>query len=241
MTWSDIFLLCFCVGALWSFASLLLGGLHSGHLHLGHGHHLHAGHAHHVNAGHAHAHHHGTSSAEGGSWLSLTNIANPSCLAIFLCWFGGVGYLLLRHSGFAFWLDLVFALVVGLIGAYLLAAFLGFLQSRDKPMDPADYDMIGTLGRVSSPVRTGGVGEMIYTRDGGRCLVPIRSDDGHEVARDAEVIVTRYEKGIAYVRTWEAMTQRGSVAEFDSARTVGANRPVCSTPESLPKENSNVE
>ena len=37
-------------------------------------------------------------------------------------------------------------------------------------------------------------------------LACARSDDGREIPRGAEVIVTRYEKGIAYVRTWDAMT-----------------------------------
>ena len=37
MSWSDIFLLCFSIGVLWSIATLLLGGLHIGHVH-GHGH-----------------------------------------------------------------------------------------------------------------------------------------------------------------------------------------------------------
>ena len=212
MTWSDIFLLCFCVGALWGLVTLLLGGLH-----IGHGHHFHGGHAHaHAHSGHAHAHSHGShgSGAAGrNSWLAPTNIANPSSIAVFLCWFGGIGYLLLRHTGLAFWLDLAIAAGIGLAGAYVLAAFLNFLQSREKPMDPADYEMIGTLGRVASPVRVDGVGEMVYTRDGGRCTAPIRSDTGEAIARGSEVIVTRFEKGIAYVRTWEAMTQPGVVEE----------------------------
>ncbi len=31
MRWPDIYLLCFAVGALWSLATLLLGGFHLGH------------------------------------------------------------------------------------------------------------------------------------------------------------------------------------------------------------------
>ncbi len=197
MSWPDIYLLCFAVGALWSLASLLLGGFHLGHSGASHAGHAHLGHGH--TSARVPAH-------EGlGSWAGT--MINPSCAAVFLAWFGGVGYLLTRHSGLAFWINLVIAIALGLTGALLLAAFLRFLQAREQPLNPADYDMIGVLGQVSSAIRPDGVGEAIYVRDGARKLVPARSEDGTAIGRGEEVIVTRYERGIAYVRTWEAMTQ----------------------------------
>jgi membrane protein implicated in regulation of membrane protease activity len=143
-------------------------------------------------------------------------MVNPSCAAVYLAWFGGVGYLLTRHSGLAFWLDLTIAVAVGLTGAWILAGFLRFLQSRDQPLDPADYEMVGVLGRVSSTIRPEGVGEMIYARDGVRVPVAVRSDNGHQILRGEEVVVTRYEKGIAFVRTWEAMTQESPALGSES-------------------------
>jgi membrane protein implicated in regulation of membrane protease activity len=196
MSWPDIYLLCFAVGALWSIASLLLGGLHLGHsAHTGHVH-LHAGHSH-----TAHAH---------GSWIG--SMINPSCAAVFLAWFGGIGYLLTRHTGLGFWVNLAAAVAVGLTGAWILASFLRFLQSREQPLDPGDYDMVGVLGRVSCAIRPERVGEIIYIRDGARKAMPARSEEAKGIARDEEVIVTRYEKGTAYVRTWDAMTR------FDSSQ-----------------------
>lgn len=214
MSGSDVYLLCFAVGALWSLASLLLGGFHLGHsgsAHLGHAHvgHGHAGHAGH--SGHA-------------SWLG--SMINPSCAAVFLAWFGGVGYLLTRHSGWGFWLDLAVAIALGMTGAWFLAAFLRFLQSREQPLDPADYEMIGVIGRVSCTIRPDGVGEAIYVQNGVRRPLAARSEDRKEIGRNEEVVVTRYEKGIAYVRTWEAMTQPGGVS---------------ASPESLQKEMKRVE
>ena len=208
MSWPDIYLLCFFVGALWSLATLLLGGFHVGH----HGH-LHAGHGPaHAGHGHAHAPSHVASHTDSvlAGWLGA--MANPSSLAVYLCWFGGVGYLLTRHAGWSFWVNLLVAIAVGLSGAWLLAAFLRFLQSHEQPLNPADYEMVGVLGRVSSPIRPGGVGELIYVRDGARRPLCARSEDGGEIRRDEEVIVTRFEKGIAYVRTWDAMTQPAEVA-----------------------------
>jgi membrane protein implicated in regulation of membrane protease activity len=208
MSWPDIYLLSFAVGVLWTLAALLLGGFHVGHSgspsmhnHLTHGH-----------------------SVEDLGWIA--SMINPSCAAIFLAWFGGIGYLLARHSGLDFWIDLAMALAAGLIGAWLLAAFLRVLKSHEQPMDAADYEMVGVLGHVASTIRADGVGEIIYVRDGARKSVPARSDEGNEIARGEEVIVTRYEKGIAYVRTWDAMTQRPAEVP---------------RPESLQKETEHVE
>ena len=205
MQWPDMFLLCFAVGSVWSLATLLLGGLHMGH---GHGAHLsHAGHGHPAHGPTAHAGQ--AHSSQLGSWLG--SMANPSSLAVFLAWFGGLGYLLTRHTGLLFWVDLAVAIGFGLVGAWLLAAFLRFLQAREKPLNPADYEMVGVLGRVSSTIRPDGTGELIYVRDGARKPVCARSEDSRLIQRGEEVVVTRFEKGVAYVRTWEAMLNEPAV------------------------------
>ena len=197
MTWPNVFLFCFAVGVLWSLAGLLLGGLHLGHLSHGHMHHAHVGgKVVKFSTGHGH-----------GVHSHILSMVNPSGLAAFLAWFGGVGYLLVQHSGWAFWLDLVIAIAVGLSGAWLLGSFLRLLQSRETVLDPLDDDPIGILGQITCPIRTGGVGELIYIHRGARRALPARSEDGDVIDRGREVIVTRYEKGIAFVRTWEAMNQ----------------------------------
>ena len=206
MTWPEIYLICFGVGTLWALVSFLLGGFHIGHMGHAHGH---LGHAHGGHAGHG---------APG--WL-LT-LLNPSAIAVFLAWFGGVGYLLNKYSGLLFWINLAIAIVMGLAGAFLIASFLNWLMKHERPLDPADFDMVGVLGRVSSTIRADGVGELIYTHEGARRLASARSESGLPIARGEEVVVTRFEKGIAYVRTWEAMTQSAG----ETAR-----------PEASPKEN----
>jgi membrane protein implicated in regulation of membrane protease activity len=200
----DIYLLCFAVGALWSLAALLLGGIHFGQL--GHGHigHWHAGQPGPVQT---------TDAASGAAGdfkhgaAPFGHLLNPSCTAVFLAWFGGVGYLLARHTGVGFWAGLCIAAALGLLGASILAWFLRFLTSSEKPLDPADYEIVGVLGRISAPILAGGVGELIYARDGIRRALPARSEDGHEIGRNEEVVVMRYEKGIAYVRAWNAVTR----------------------------------
>jgi len=199
MNWSEIYLICFGVGTLWSVLSVFLGGLHSSHG--AHGH-VHIGH-----------HHGGHASSGFANWLGA--MLTPGAIAVFLAWFGGIGYILTRHSALGRLADLAIAILLGLVGAFLLGSFLRWLQSHEKPLEAADTEMVGMLGRVSSTIRAAGVGEMIFVRDGSRRAVPARSEDGNEVARDEEVVVTRYEKGIAFVRTWAALTQ----PDADSAQS----------------------
>ena len=63
--------------------------------------------------------------------------------------------------------------------------------------------MIGAFGRLSIPIRAGGTGELIYSQQGTRRVTGARSDDGAAIPRGAEVLVVRYEKGIAFVRRWQ--------------------------------------
>lgn len=207
MSWADIYLVCFSVGAVWALASLLLGGLHVPGLHGGHAGHGFGGHG----VGHAHGHGvaHGPAHGAGAHALPalLADLVNPNCVAVFLAWFGAAGYLVSRHSRLAVAVVLAIAIVAGNAGAIAIASFLRFLNSKEQSLDPADYEMVGVLGRVTSTIRKDGVGEVIYLRDGARRPLPARSEEGIDIGRDQEVIVTRYEKGIAYVRTWEAMTQ----------------------------------
>ena len=79
------------------------------------------------------------------------------------------------------------------------------LMSREETMDPADYEMVGVLGRLSNPIREGGTGEIIYSQAGTRRTCGARSENGGALEKGAEVVVTRYEKGIAYVQRWEEM------------------------------------
>ena len=60
--------------------------------------------------------------------------------------------------------------------------------------------MIGVLGRVTSEIRPTGTGEIIFSQAGTRRAAAARSDDEATIAKGTEVVVTRYERGIAYVR-----------------------------------------
>ena len=68
--------------------------------------------------------------------------------------------------------------------------------------------MIGVLGRVSSTVRRRRHGRNdLFAERSPASRAGIRSENGQPIAKGAEVVVTRYEKGIAYVRPWEEMSE----------------------------------
>lgn len=196
MTASNWYLLCFVFGFVWSIAGLLMGSFRA------HGH-VHGGHVH-----HGHVHHHGSSPVARHAALQFAgDLLNVNSLAIFLAWFGGCGYLMSRHSGFALFAVLAVSVLAGLAASFLLIALLRFLLANERVMDPFDYEMVGVVGRVASPIRRDGTGEILFTREGSRKLAYARSDDEEPIERGAEVVVTRYEKGIAYVRPWDAIAE----------------------------------
>ena len=185
MNWSEFYFVCFLVGFLLSVLSLLAGSVH---LHLPHLH-LHGAHI-----GHGHG------GGRGASWF------NMGTLAAFLAWFGGTGYLLEHYYSVWFLLALAIATVSGLGGASVVFWFLARLMSREQPLDPADYEMVGVLGKLSMPIRASGTGELIYTQGGTRRVSGARAETGAAIPKGVEVVVTRYEKGIAYVRAWDDIT-----------------------------------
>jgi hypothetical protein len=209
-TWADFYLICFAVGFCVSFISFVFGSSRMGRLHLPHFHghsgpHIGAGHVGggHAAAGHAPAHAPGAPPAPRGSTVSPFN---PPTIAAFLAWFGGTGYLLTRFSTVWVGLGLFFSVLSGLVGGGIIFIFLSrVLISEDENMDPADYEMVGVLGKLSVPIRRGGTGELIYSQAGTRRVCGARSEDGSAIAKGAEVVVTRYEKGIAYVRLWSEL------------------------------------
>jgi membrane protein implicated in regulation of membrane protease activity len=195
MAWSDFYLFCFIVGFSLSVLSFLAGAVHIHlpfrlHLPFQGGHHgggLHS-------SGHAHV---------GGhfSWF------NAMTIMTFLAWFGGIGYLLSMHSRLVAMVALSVATVSGFIAASLVFKFMArIVNVTDAQMLDWDYRIEGTVGMISSPIREGGTGEMIFEQRGVRKSVGVRSEDGKPLPNGTEVAITRYENGIAYVKKWEDFT-----------------------------------
>ena len=191
MTWTDFYLVCFIFGLALSVLSLL-GNLHV-NVHLPF--HFHIGNFH-VGTAHPNA------AAAAGEFPAI----NFGTITAFLAWFGGIGYLVTRHSHIYAFGALVIAAIGGVVGASIIFLVVGRLLMKGEPnIDPSDYDVVGMLGRVVSSIREGGTGEIIYSQMGVRQTSGARSENGAAIPKGTEIVVTRYEKGIAYVRPWDEM------------------------------------
>jgi membrane protein implicated in regulation of membrane protease activity len=181
------------ISALSGIFHLHLPGMHHGHgAHVG-GHGGHAGHGHGGLHGHA----------------DLTHISmfNFGTIAAFLTWFGGVGYLLSRYSGLLFWVAFTLSTVGGIMGAAIVFLFLTrVLLAHERPLNALDYEMVGVYGQLTSAIREGGTGEISFSQEGVRRGAPARSEDGTAIQKNTDVVVTRYESGVAYVRRWDDLT-----------------------------------
>lgn len=221
MTWANFYLFCFLVGFLWSLVSLLIGHLHidmpfshgdGGHglLHgdSGHGMMHDAGGAQHGDLSHGGGEGQDAGGTNHARGISISPI-NLGTIAAFLAWFGGAGFLLAAYSGIWFLWALLLSAALGLAGAYVVFCFLAkVLIGRDRDLNPADYRMTGVLGRISSSIREGGTGEIIYSQEGTRRTCGARSEDGKAIPKGAEILVIRYKDGIAYVRRWDEISQQ---------------------------------
>jgi len=193
MTWTAFFLGCFVVGfVLSTFAFALTAVDLTFHVHVPFVHHLHLPSVH-----RGHVHH--ASGARGG--VSPVNFAT---LMAFLAWFGGTGYLLTSEFRWLTVPALAASAVAGLAGAAIVFSMMArVLWSPHENMASVDYQMVGVLGRVSQPIRASGTGEMIYSLGGSRHSCGARSADGAAIPKGTEVVVTAYDRGIAYVRCWD--------------------------------------
>ena len=193
MNWEMFYLTCFIVGVTLSLLAFIGGSLHLPHVHF----HLSHGHVATPGAGGGHV------GVAHGPEMPLLNFAT---ITAFLAWFGGTGYLLTRHSSLLFVAIILLAIAAGIGGAAIVFLFIvKFLLTHDQALDPADYDRVGVLGRVISSIREGGTGEILFSQEGTRQTCGARSEDGQPLARGTEVIVTRYEHGLAYVRRFDEL------------------------------------
>jgi membrane protein implicated in regulation of membrane protease activity len=232
------FLVCFFVGLLFTIGSFLLGlghdaaGAHggdaggdAGHLHLG-DHHIHLG-------GHGHAGAAGDQAGAGehaapqsggrGQWQQGgPSFFNLSTAMAFLTWFGGAGFILRVYYGAWLLVALAAASLAGLVGGALVFLFLSrVLYASQRILDPRDYFLPGTLARVTSAIRAGGIGEIVYTKGDTRQVAGARSVDGSAIERGVEVVIMRYERGLAYVQRWDELMQTEEEQPGEPSTPVG--------------------
>jgi hypothetical protein len=122
----------------------------------------------------------------------------------FLCWFGGTGYLMHEANIFSLTLVLLFSAISGMAGSSLVFWFLvKVLMPGERTLEAEDTEIVGMVGHLSTTLPGRGYGEMLYAQNGARRCVTVKSDDGQPMERGVEVVVMRFERGVAYVRRWE--------------------------------------
>ena len=177
---NTVYLVCFLVGLSLSVVSFA-SGLHRIHLH----------HGHHAKIGAKHGRH-----GRDGR-VSPFNLA---AITAFLAWFGGAGLVLQQATPLRALPVALVAAVTGAGGGHLVNRFLRALLRREKPLQATS--MNGTIAQVTSPIRAGGTGEVVYSMNGTRHVAAARALNGGAIDKGTEVVVIRHEKGIAYVSTW---------------------------------------
>src|SRR5688500_10574705 len=210
-----LFVFCFVFGLALSGLSFLLGSLHLG-------------------GGDAHASGHGIGSADAHAEVQVARGAgaahpelgdagaahdgaavrggpspfNVNTVTAFLAFFGGAGYLLHSTFGVGVALTLVLSALAGLAGGALVFFFLvKVLLAGQRYLDPANFRMEGSIARVTRPIRADGIGEILFTKDGTRRSEGARSATGQAITVGTEVVILRYERGLAYVEPWESYVE----------------------------------
>lgn len=201
-----VFVFCFVFGVATSLISLALGSLHIGGGDAG-------GHA--IGAAHDGGLHLGGDVGHAGGEDALVHDAhgeladnqggvspfNLQTITAFLAFFGGSGWVLYGSVGLAPALALVIATVVGIAGGSVVFWFLvKVLIASQRVLEPARWE--GTVGRVTRSIRPEGTGEIVFSRDGARRSEGARSATGLAIEAGTEVVIVRYEGGLAYVEPW---------------------------------------
>jgi len=198
---ANIFLFTFLFGLVFTVVSLFLGAGHMGGLDAGHDGGLDLGHDAGLDAGHADLGHADVGHADGGGHIGPSVLNLPTIMA-FLTWFGGAGYIFTKSLGVGALLSVPMAVISGVAGGAIMFVLLTRLlwPMMSKPMSKAEYSLPGTPARVVSSIRAEGVGEIVYRKAGSRFTAGAKAVDGQAVPKGSEVVIIKYERGLAYVQ-----------------------------------------
>lgn len=142
----------------------------------------------------------------GGGAHGFASFINISSILAFLTWFGGVGYLARNGFGWPWFLAIVVAVAGGLLAGWVVLWFVRkVLRSPNDTLDPQDFERVGVLARVTSSIREGGVGEIVWEQRGTRMVTSARAESAEPIGRGTEVLILRVERGMAVVAPFDGL------------------------------------
>ncbi len=142
----------------------------------------------------------------GGGDHGFASFINVSSILAFITWFGGVGYLARNGLGFPWFVALALAIAGGLAAGWVVLWFIRkVLRSPDDTLDPRDFERVGVLARVTSSIRPGGVGEIVWEQRGARMVTSARSASEAPIGRGTEVLILRVDRGMAVVEPFDGL------------------------------------
>jgi membrane protein implicated in regulation of membrane protease activity len=139
-------------------------------------------------------------------------LLNAQNVAAFLVTFGGVGSALVRSSGLALGAAFAVALLAAAgavaLSTTLLAAWA--LPSARREVVDDRYLLQGHPATVTRSLggEASAEGEITYESDGQQWTVPARSWDGVPIPSGEDVVIERFEGGVAYVEAWAQVETR---------------------------------
>lgn len=133
----------------------------------------------------------------------MFHLFNVSSILAFITWFSGITYVVRNGLGWFLGIAIVIGLIFGVAGAYAITWFLySFLRKNSPELNPADWDQVGQIGKVTGTIFEEGVGEIVFERYGSRHSIPARTKDGVGIERETEVVILDIQKGVAVVQPW---------------------------------------
>jgi membrane protein implicated in regulation of membrane protease activity len=175
-------------------------------------------------------------------WASIENTLlgalNLYGLLMFLLIFGLVGYVAHAVLSWGVLFVILVPLLFGVACAIGVTTLLHivFATGKDTELTATDARLEGRLGTVTMAIRSGGIGEIIFTRKaGGRQSVGARSASGEAIPAGSEIVILDYQDGIASVQSWDNFMAAVRAGDLPELAPIEAKQPQLPTPDQ-PKE-----
>ena len=129
--------------------------------------------------------------ASGGTHLGPFS---PMIIAVFLAFFGGTGFILIKAVPPLGFLTLIPSSGSGVVVAGVsLYAFNKFFHKVEGSSEPRVSRLLGLAAEVITTIPEGGAGEISYVARGTRFHGPSRSLKGQEIKNGTKVVIERME------------------------------------------------